>query len=122
MAFIPPNFNIVIKKKFSHNNCSTFNKENEYFYTCQDLDVTNFKQCCNLSIKNFMGDFQNNMCYQNNNTYFKITCSRDLEDDSYFKTALIILVSGLILLIIIFMTSICLKKKKFIQKEYETIN
>lgn len=122
MAFIPPNFNIVLKNKLSNNNCSTFYKENEYFYSCQDLDVMNFKQCCDLSIKNFMGDYQNNICYQNNNTYFKITCSRDLEDDSYFKTALIILVTGLILLIIIFITSICLKKKKIIQKEYETIN
>ena len=63
MAFIPPNFNIVLKNKLSNNNCSTFYKENEYFYSCQDLDVMNFKQCCDLSIKNFMGDYQNNICY-----------------------------------------------------------
>ena len=122
MAFIPPNFNIVIKNKLSHNNCSSYYKIQEYYYSCQDLDVMNFKECCQEKIKVIMGDFQNNMCYQNNNTYFKINCSQDLQDKSYYKTALMILVSGLILLVIISMTSIVFKKKKIIQKEYEPIN
>lgn len=122
MAFIPPNFNIVIKKKLSHTNCSTFYKENEYYYSCQDLEVMNFKQCCQEKIKLIMGDYNINHCYQNNNTYFKITCSQDLQDESYYKTIIIIFIVSILLLVIISMTSIVLKKKKIIQKEYEPIN
>ena len=122
MAFIPPNFNIVLKKKLSHNNCSNYYKIYEYYYSCQDFSVVNFKQCCEVSIKDFFGNYINDKCYQNkNDSYFEIQCSHNITDNSYYETAIIIFISVLLFLVILLLV-LLFKNNKISKKNYENIN
>ncbi len=125
MAYIPPSINIIIKKKLSNNNCSSFYKNLEYFYSCQDLKADNIEECCKININNFIGDFNYNKCYleSNNKTYFEISCINNLKDDSYYKTALFIFIGILIISILVLLITLFTNKNRFVNKKgYESIN